>query len=239
MVGLIALYAICLLLTYSRGGLLALAVSVATAAGIAVYERGIKRTWRELRRNRWLSIGLVSMLILTAGGLAVSGFARRIWRGLSGADPAALGHVSSMDYAAGFIVSNPLGIGMGMAGPRVLRFLDNANIQHTESTYLQFGMEAGLLGMILLLVMLLSLVATFWRMRKRQQQRGDLPAQMLTEIALLTWAGALAVFIVTPLIQNFLVASYLWLVAGLAFHLDATNGQPRHDRCPENVGQIA
>ena len=175
-------------------------------------------------------IGLASVLILAAGGLAASGFALRIWRGLSGADPAALGHVSSMDYAASFIASNPLGIGMGMAGPRALRFLGNANIQHTESTYLQFGMEAGLLGMVLLLIMLLSLIVTLWRMRRRQQQRGDLPAQMLTEVALVTWAGALAVFIVTPLIQNFLVASYLWLIAGLAFHLDATNGQPRHDR---------
>ena len=91
-------------------------------------------------------------------------------------------------------------------------------------------MEAGLLGMGLLLIMLLSLIVTLWRMRSRQQQRGDPPAQMLTEVALVTWAGALAVFIVTPLIQNFQVASYLWLIAGLAFHLDATNGQPRHGR---------
>ena len=230
LVGLIALYSVCLLLTYSRGGLLALAVSLIVAVAIAVYERGIKHTWRELTSNRLLMIGLASVLILAAGGLVASGFALRIWRGLSGADPAALGHVSSMDYASSFIASNPLGIGMGMGGPRALRFLGNANIQHTESTYLQFGMEAGLLGMVLLLIMLLSLLATLWRMRRRQQQRGDLPAQLLTEVALVTWAGALAVFIVTPLIQNFLVASYLWLIAGLAFHLDATNGQPRHDR---------
>jgi hypothetical protein len=58
-------------------------------------------------------------------------------------------------------------------------------------------------------------------MRQRRRLRGDLPAQILTEVALVTWVGALAVFIVTPLIQNFLVASYLWLIAGLAFHLDA------------------
>jgi O-antigen ligase len=219
--GLIGLYSICLLLTYSRGGLLALAVSLAAAVGIAIYERGIKRTWRELTHNRWLVIGIAAMLILVVVGLAASGFATRIWRGLSGADPAALGHLSSMDSASGFIASNPLGIGLGMAGPRALRFSGDANIQHTESTYLQFGMEVGVLGMALLLIMLLSLLATLWRMRQRRRQRGDLPAQILTEVAFVTWMGALAVFVVTPLIQNFLVASYLWLIAGLAFHLDA------------------
>lgn len=228
--GLIALYGICLLLTYSRGGLLALAVSLAAAAGIAIYERGIKRTWRELTSNRWLVIGLVAVLILTAGGLAASGFARRVWRGLTGADPAALGHLSSMDSATGFIAANPLGIGMGMAGPRALRFVGDANIQHTESTYLQFGMEVGILGMVFLLIVLVSLLATLWRMRERQRLRGDGSAQLLTEVALVTWVGALAVFIVTPLIQNFLVASYLWLIAGIAFHLDAYTGQPRYDR---------
>lgn len=221
LVGLIGLYSICLLLTYSRGGLLALAVSLAAAVGIAIYERGIKRTWRELTHNRWLVIGIAVILVLIVVGLAATGFATRIWRGLSGADPAALGHLSSMDSASGFIAGNPLGIGMGMAGPRALRFSGDANIQHTESTYLQFGMEVGVLGMALLLIMLLSLLATLWRMRQRRRLRGDLPAQILTEVALVTWVGALAVFIVTPLIQNFLVASYLWLIAGLAFHLDA------------------
>jgi hypothetical protein len=43
------------------------------------------------------------------------------------------------------------------------------------------------------------------------------------------WVGALAVFTVTPLMQNFLVASYLWLVAGLAFHLDAYPQEPRQE----------
>lgn len=230
LIGLIVLYSVCLLMTYSRGGLLALAVSLAAALGLAVYERGIKRTWRDLTSNRWVVIGMAAAVILAAGGLVASGFARRVWRGLSGADPAALGHLSSMDYATSFIASNPLGTGMGMAGPRALRFLGDAAIQHTESTYLQFGMEVGILGMVLLLIVLLSLLATLGRMRSRQRQRGDAPAQMLTEVALVTWAGALAVFIVTPLFQNFLVASYLWLIAGIAFHLDAYPGQGRHDR---------
>jgi hypothetical protein len=230
LLGLIGLYSVCLVLTYSRGGLLALAVPVAAASAIAVTERGIQRTWRELTSNRWLVVGLAAAVILAAGGLVASGFARRVWRGLSGADPAALGHLSSMDYATSFIAGNPLGVGTGMAGPRALRFLGDANIQHTESTYLQFGMETGILGMALLLIVLLSLLATLWGMRKRQRLCADTPALLLTEVALVTWAGALTVFIVTPLIQNFLVASYLWLIAGIAFHLDAFTGLPSHDR---------
>lgn len=218
---LLAIYGACLLLTYSRGGLLALVVSLLGTAAIVVYERGIRRTWRELVHNRWLQAGFLMALILAAAGLVVSGFARRIWRGVTGQDPAALGHLTSLNDALDFVVGNPLGVGMGMAGPRALRFWEDAQILHTESTYFQFGMEAGLLGMALLLLLLLSLVATLWRMRQRQMALGDAAGTVLVEVALVTWLGALAVFAVTPLMQNFLVAAYLWLAAGLAFHLDA------------------
>ena len=110
------------------------------------------------------------------------------------------------------------------------RFTLDAQIQHTESTYLQFGMELGLIGMALLLVVLLSLVATLWRIRQRQKASGDAGGTVLAEVALVTWLGALAVFAVTPLMQNFLVAAYLWLVAGLAFHLDAYRGAVGSDQ---------
>lgn len=218
---LLAIYVLCLLLTYSRGGLLALAVSLLGTGLILVYERGIKRTWHELMHNRWLLLALAGAAVTAVAGLLVTGFARRIWRGLTGQDPAALGHVTSLDAALSFVADNPLGIGMGMVGPRALRFWQDAQIQHTESTYFQFGMELGLLGMALLLVMLLSLVATLWRMRQRRRAANDTGGALLAEVALVTWLGALAVFAVTPLMQNFLVAAYLWLIAGLAFHLDA------------------
>ena len=221
LVGLLAIYILCLLLTYSRGGLLALAVSLLGTGFIIVYERGIRRTWHELVHNRWLWVGMAFAAFAAVGGLIVTGFARRIWRGLTGQDPAALGHLTSLDAAFGFVTRNPLGVGMGMAGPRALRFWQDAQIQHTESTYFQFGMELGLIGMALLLVVLLSLVATLWRMRQRQKASGDRGGTVLAEVALVTWLGALAVFAVTPLMQNFLVAAYLGLIAGLAFHVDA------------------
>ena len=85
-------------------------------------------------------------------------------------------------------------------------------------------------GVALLLVVLLSLVATLWRIRQRQKASGDTGGTVLAEVALVTWLGALAVFAVTPLMQNFLVAAYLWLVAGLAFHLDAYRGAVGSDQ---------
>ncbi|MCA9869966.1 MAG: O-antigen ligase family protein [Anaerolineae bacterium] len=219
--GLLAVYVLCLLLTYSRGGLLALVVSLMGTGAILVYERGVKRTWHELVHNRWLWLGMALAALAAVGGLVVTGFARRIWRGLTGQDPAALGHLTSLDAALDFVAHNPLGVGMGMVGPRALRFWQDAQIQHTESTYFQFGMEMGLIGMALLLVVLLSLVTTLWRIRQRQKTSNDTGGTVLVEVALVTWLGALAVFAVTPLMQNFLVAAYLWLIAGMAFHLDA------------------
>ena len=131
-----------------------------------------------------------------------------------------------MDSAFSFISQHPLGSGLGMAGPRALRFLGEAAILHTESTYLQFGMETGVVGMLLMLIALMSLLATLWRLRQKQRARGDAPAQMLSELTLVLWVGAMAVFAVTPLMQNFLVAGYLWLMVGFAFHLEAYSPQP-------------
>ncbi|MEA3336000.1 MAG: O-antigen ligase family protein [Chloroflexota bacterium] len=225
LLALILLYGACLLLTYSRGGLVALGASILAGAAIYLYDRGLKRTWREITSNKLVMAGLVALIILALVGVVVSGFGQRVWRGLTGQDPAALGHVDSLVYAVNFVTENPVGTGMGMAGPRALRFQRESEIpleiEHTESTYLQFGMEMGIFGMLLLMLFFLSLIATLWRLRKRQKQRGDLEAQMLTEVALVAWIGMLAVFTVTPLMQNFLVASYLWLMAGFAFHLDA------------------
>ena len=122
LVVLLAIYVLCLLLTYSRGGLLALGVSLLGTGVIVVYERGIKRTWHELIHNRWLWLAMIAAAAVAVGGLLATGFARRIWRGLTGQDPAALGHLTSLSDALGYVTYNPWGMGMGMAGPRALRF---------------------------------------------------------------------------------------------------------------------
>lgn len=219
--GLLLLYIICWMLTYSRGGLLAMGTSLMTWGLIVLYDRGVKRTWQELRRNPLLLGGLIALAGLATVGLVAVGFVRRIVRGITGQDPAALGHINSLLDGSSFIAENPLGMGIGMVGPRARRFMEEFQIGHAESTYLQFGMETGVLGLILLLITLFSLVATLWRLRERQRRRGDLFAQRLTELIFIIWVGTLVVFMVTPLLQNMLVAGYLWLLAGFALHMDA------------------
>jgi len=73
----------------------------------------------------------------------------------------------------------------------------------------------------LLLVALVSLLLTFWRMRRRMHTRGDPFGQAVVELALVFWFGALANFVFTPLLQNLLAAGYLWWAAGVAFNQDA------------------
>jgi hypothetical protein len=43
----------------------------------------------------------------------------------------------------------------------------------------------------------------------------------MAELAIVFWIGAMADFVVTPLLQNLLAAGTLWWIAGVAFHLDA------------------
>ncbi len=219
--GLAALYVVTLLLTLSRGGLLMLIVSLMAWGVLLVEHHGVKRTWQELTQNRLLLAGLVALVVLGAAGVVASGFATRVVRGLTGRDPSADAHQSSMEYSLGFIAENPLGIGMGMVGERALRFAAEANVEHTESTFFQVGMELGLFGMGLLLVALLSLLLTFWRMRRGMLSRGDLFGRAVVELALVLWVGALADFVFTPLLQNLLAAGYLWWAAGVAFNQDA------------------
>lgn len=218
---LAALYLVTLLLTLSRGGLLALLVALMTWAGLLVLHHGVRRTWHELRHNRLLMAGLVALVVLGSAGVVKSGFATRVVRGLTGRDPAADAHQSSMAYSVDFIARNPLGIGMGMAGERALQFANEAHIEHTESTFFQIAMELGVFGMLLLLAALTALLLALWRIRQRMLARGDLYGRVVVEIALVFWVGALADFVFTPLLQNLLAAGYLWWAAGVALHQDA------------------
>jgi hypothetical protein len=219
--GLAALYLVTLLLTLSRGGLLMLLVALLAWGALLVEHHGIRRTWQELTQNRLLMAGLVALVVLGTAGVIQSGFATRVVRGLTGRDPAADAHQSSMAYSVVFIAENPLGIGLGMVGERALQFANEANVEHTESTFFQIGMELGVFGMVLLLLALASLLLTLWRMRSRMRSRGDPAGQALVELALILWLGAMADFIFTPLLQNLLAAGYLWWAAGVAFNQDA------------------
>jgi hypothetical protein len=82
-------------------------------------------------------------------------------------------------------------------------------------------MELGVFGMALLLIALLSLVLTLWRMRGRMVARDDTWGRAVMELAMVLWLGAMADFVFTPLLQNLLAAGYLWWVAGVAFNQDA------------------
>jgi hypothetical protein len=222
--GLAALYLVTLFLTLSRGGLLMLMVALLAWGALLVEHHGVRRTWRELTQNRLLLAGLVALVVLGAVGVFTSGFATRVVRGLTGRDPAADAHQSSMAYSLVFMAENPLGIGLGMVGERALQFAGEANVEHTESTFFQIGMELGLFGMALLLMALLSLVLTLWRMRSGMNDRGDVRGRALMELAMVLWIGAMADFVFTPLLQNLLAAGYLWWAAGVAFHEDAYAG---------------
>lgn len=219
--GLAVLYLATLFLTLSRGGLLMLVVALLAWGVLLVEHHGVRRTWQELTQNRLLLAGLVALVVLGTVGVFTSGFATRVVRGLTGRDPSADAHSSSMVYSLEFMAENPLGIGLGMVGERALQFASIANVEHTESTFFQTGMELGIFGMILLLIALLSLILTLWRMRGRMVERNDVWGRAVMELAMVLWIGAMADFVFTPLLQNLLAAGYLWWVAGVAFNQDA------------------
>ena len=187
-----------LFLTLSRGGMLAFGVSLLAWGALLVERHGARRTWQELTQNRLLLAGLIGLVLLGTVGVVESGFATRVVRRPDRTRSAADAHQSSMAYSVGFIAEHPLGIGMGMVGERALQFANEAQIEHTESTFLQTAMELGLFGLGLLLAALLALLLTLWRMRAH----GDVWVRAAAELALVLWIGAMADFVFTPLLQN-------------------------------------
>jgi len=69
-------------------------------------------------------------------------------------------HFDSLKSGLNYVIDNPLGMGLGKAGPASQRF--GAGII-SENWYLQIGEEVGILGIILFIGIILNFLWHFWR----------------------------------------------------------------------------
>ena len=210
---LIGLLSIALLLTVSRSGWAALAIGLGVS--ILIY-----------RRKQRIIPHLVLLTIL----VIIVGFATGLdaWaaRTLSGNEISANYHVDIFSSNVQTILSHPLGVGLGRVGARSFRFRDanssNEDFFATESYLLQTGMEVGLPGLLLLLlIMLLSGMILYTNIYLLE----DRWSRALVVGALAALAGAFVHALLIPDLQDMAVASYLWFLVGMGMRMPSLERQ--------------
>lgn len=125
------------------------------------------------------------------------------------------GHAESLQDGFQQLIVHPLGMGLGVVGPRAAQFDTN---YHVESFWLLLGLESGPLVLVLFLV-LLGIIAT--RATRARTSAGFLGAAAVS--------GTLVSQIVLPTLQESPVSFLLWITVGLATVAQAQESQTAVD----------
>lgn len=212
LIGVAALAGACILYTYSRSALVGLVVMLVALAVLEIGLRNLGRAARYILHRPGTILALVLVAVLMVVGAGRVGLVARITRAISLNDPSAVGHLASYEASIPFIIDHPAGIGMGMAGPRALKFANEVSIEHVESSYLQMMMEIGIPGTLFVVAVLLLMV---WTLRRQRGRIGDPFFEAINIAAQAAWLGALVAFAFLPLMQDLQLLGYLWVVAAI------------------------
>jgi O-antigen ligase len=196
-------------LTYSRGGLIAVLI-------MAVFYVPLARV-----RPRHLALGVLVVLPLLS--LVPSAYWQRLallGTGISGSgqvDMSVQKRAASQQIALEMFADNPIG-GVGAANYPDTYFHyalqldspDAANYAH--DLYLQIGAETGLLGLVTFGASMLLVMRAVWRRRALAARLGDRMTEGLTTSCLLS----LATYLIGSAFLPAAYPRYLWILVGLA-----------------------
>jgi hypothetical protein len=206
----LAALGLALLLSFSRSGWLSTGVIV---MAIAVLNRGTLPGFLAALRQRRIAIQIgppvAVTVVLVALILSSSGAPRYVGSTVGGSEPSAGGRADSAAEGVSQVGLHPLGIGLGTAGPKSVRFGEtgvglNPTI-HSETWYLTYAIQVGIPGLVALAILLVSLFRSLWIRRAAPMARAALA------IGLGPAAGA--VFI--PILDDPAVAIPLWAIAAV------------------------
>jgi O-antigen ligase len=196
-------------LTYSRGGLIAL-------LAMAVLYVPLARV-----RPRHLALGLLVLLPLLS--LVPSAYWQRLsllGAGITGTgqvDASVQKRAASQQIALEMFADNPIG-GVGAANypdtyfPYALRLDSPEAANYAHDLYLQIGAETGLLGLVTFGASMLLVVGAVWRRRTLAAREDD----RLTEGMATSCLLSLATYLVGSAFLPAAYPRYLWLLVGLA-----------------------
>ena len=177
-----------IVLSESRSGILGLIVLLCVLAA-----RGIHR------RSPLLTGGFI---IIAVVGVVTGAFLYITNRLGDSGDPSVGGHSLSLESGIRTLLENPLGLGLGVVGPRAAQYADS---YHVESFLLLLALESGI-------AVLAVYVLLMWRVARVSLHGGSdgilfLPAAVLAATAVSQ--------MVLPTFQEGAVSFLIWLVVGV------------------------
>jgi hypothetical protein len=213
-----------LLLSFSRSGMLAAVVGLVVVFFLSRDQwgrlRGLGRAIRASSPRRLLSLAapLIVGVLLLGWVFTTSGAPKLVQATVSGSEPSAQGRPASVREGVTVVLSNPLGLGLGTAGPKAARFGESAGPSRilTETWYLVYAIQVGIIGLLLLAATACVLLFDLWRARGAPVSRGA--------IAIGLGLGAGALFI--PVLDEPTIFTPLWALTGLAVATAAARRVP-------------
>lgn len=208
--------------SYSRMGLLTIFAAASVLVG------GLLIT---LSRSSWLAfatgfmalfalrykvksaivIGVSALTLVMIPALIWLQIPQRIVDTLKLDDPSAAGKLPSILNGLAFVAEHPFGIGLGMAGPRSLRFLEEMQA-HSENYYVLMAMEIGVIGLALYLLLLG--VALFQLNESLLHARTGLFRGVALGSMMALIGASLGVMFI-PSLQELAVSTLLWFFVGV------------------------
>ena len=156
-------------------------------------------------------LGVSALTIIMVPALIILQIPQRILETLSLEDPSAAGKLPSILNGVKFVTEHPFGIGLGMTGPRSMRFLEEVQV-HSENYYVLMAMEVGVIGLILYLLLLAIALFQLNESLFRTQDRLFKGVALGSMMALI---GASIGVMFIPSLQELAVATLLWFFVGV------------------------
>lgn len=204
-----------LMLTYSRGGVVALAVVFLAAAALHFIR------WRTLLLAGAVVLAIAVLVSPTfIGRVASIGNAAELFSdGADEVEGAVVGRATSNLAAFNVLLDHPLlGVGPGLYGPNYsvdyanklgLRHFDEPRRAH--NLFLEVGAETGLLGLAAFIAVLLAAAIPLWHVRRRWEHRNAEYTNLATALLL-----SLLGYVTAGLFLHLAYERYLWIIVALA-----------------------
>jgi len=206
---------VAIVLTYSRGGAVAVGVILLVAAVIHFVQ------WRTLLLVGLLGLAGSLLLAPTFVGrvLSIGNAAELLSNPGDEAEGAIVGRATSNLAALNVLIDHPLiGVGPGLYGPYYsVAYANRLGLRHFDeprrahNLFLEVGAETGILGLGAFVAILLAAGIPLWRLRRSWRQLNVEHANLATALLL-----ALIGYVTAGMFLHLAYERYLWIIVALA-----------------------
>ena len=206
---------IAIVLTYSRGGAIAVA-AIVLAAVLLHFVR-----WRTLLAVALITVAASILLAPTFVGrvLSIGNAAELFSDSGDEAEGAIVGRATSNLAAFNVLLDHPIiGVGPGLYGPYYsVEYANRLGLRHFDeprrahNLFLEVGAETGVLGLAVFIAILFAITVPLWRLRREWATLNQEHANLATALLL-----ALIGYVTAGLFLHLAYERYLWIIVALA-----------------------